>query len=351
MHRSALRYLTRGLRQQETGLLLAILLLGVLFSWQSPLFISLPNIGNIAEQITFLAILAVGMSLVIISGQFDLSIGSTYGLTAIIFASALQAGYDLWISIILAVGAGCLLGLANGVLTIGLGVPAIIITLGTLSIYRGAAWWLSDGFPVSNFDQSSAFFEFGQRRLIPWPDWLDWIPDMVLVPIVVGVLGHLVLSRTLFGHRLYAVGSNPRAASVAGVRVGRIQLSALVLMGVAAAVAGVLSVAQSGAADPNGGVGFELDVIAGVIIGGAAIQGGRGTIGASILGVLLIGEVRNGLIISGVNLYGQIIVSGVLVIAAVAVDRYITRRAREGRGLMEEALRLMRTLRRSPEEA
>jgi ribose/xylose/arabinose/galactoside ABC-type transport system permease subunit len=321
------------LRPQELGLIIAIFILAVFFSLQSPLFISFRNVGNILEQSTFLATLAVGMTMVIISGQFDLSIGSMYGFSAIIFATLLQDHVPLWISFVLSLTAGALLGLANGLLTIVLTVPAIIITLGTLSIYRGAAWWLSDGFPVSNFDQSSAFFAFGQRHFIPWPIGLHWVPDLVLVPVVVGTVGHLLLSRTALGHRLYGVGSNRKAASLAGVRVGRIQVTALVLMGFLSALAGMLGVAQSGAADPNGGVGFELDVIAGVIIGGAAIQGGRGTIGASILGILLIGEVRNGLIIIGVNLYGQIIVSGILVILAVAVDKFITRRAREGRKL------------------
>jgi ribose transport system permease protein len=339
------RHLTKEIRPQEIGLLIAILLLAAFFGWRSPLFLSMKNIGNIAEQITFLAILAIGMTFVIVSGQFDLSIGSIYGLSAIIFGSLLQAGYALSLSLIIALISGSLLGFANGLLTVLLSVPTIIITLGTLSVYRGIAWWMSDGFPVSNFKQSSAFFEFGQRHLIPWPKGLDWIPDLVLVPVVVGILGHLLLSQTAFGHRLYAIGSNRQAASLAGVQVQRVQVWALVLMGGLAALSGVLSVAQSGAADPNSGVGFELDVIAGVIIGGAAIQGGRGTIGASILGVLLIGEVRNGLIIIGVNLYGQIIVSGILVILAVAVDKYITRRTRESRGLREEARRSLRMLR------
>jgi ribose transport system permease protein len=342
--RVGLRKLISQIRPQELGLLIAIVLLAAFFGWQSPLFLSLKNVGNIAEQITFLAILAVGMTFVVVSGQFDLSIGSMYGLCTIIFALLLQARCPLPLSLILTLFAGALLGLANGLLTILLSVPAIIITLGTLSVYRGVAWWVSDGFPVSNFKQSSAFFEFGQRHLIPWPKGLDWIPDLVLVPLVVGILGHLLLSGTAFGHRLYAIGSNRQAASLAGVQVGRVQVLALVLMGGLAALAATLSVAQSGAGIPNAGVGFELDVIAGVIIGGAAIQGGRGTIGASILGVLLIGEVRNGLIIIGVNLYGQTIVSGILVILAVAVDKYITRRTREGRGLREEARRVLKML-------
>lgn len=331
-----------GLRAQEIGLVVAIIALAAFFSWRSPLFLSLQNIGNIAEQITFLSILAAGMTFVIVSGQFDLSIGSMYGLCAIIFGLMLEADVNIWVAIVATLLSGALLGFVNGGLAVLLNVPAIIITLGTLSVYRGIAWWLSDGFPVSNFEQDSAFFAFGQRQLVPWPAALEWIPDLVLVPIVFGLLGHLVLSRTVYGHHVYAIGSNPKAASVAGVQVGRTQVVALILSGLSAALAGLMSVAQSGAADPNGGVGFELDVIAGVIIGGAAIQGGRGNIAASILGVLLIGEVRNGLIIIGTNLYGQIIVSGILVILAVAVDRYFTRSAREGRGIRQDTIRLMK---------
>jgi ribose/xylose/arabinose/galactoside ABC-type transport system permease subunit len=211
----------------------------------------------------------------------------------------------------------------------------IIITLGTLSIYRGTSYWISDGFPVSNFGQSSDLFKFGQGQLIPWPSALDWIPDLVLALAGVGLLGHLLLSRTAFGQHVYALGSNRRAAQLAGVHVNRVQVGALTLLGATAGVAGVLGVAEAGGADPNGGVGYELDVIAAVIIGGAAITGGRGRVLASLLGIWLIGEVRNGLVISGVSLYGQIIVSGVLVLAAVAVDRLIT-----GRGERQASLRL-----------
>jgi ribose/xylose/arabinose/galactoside ABC-type transport system permease subunit len=343
--RAGLMGLAARLRPQEVGLLLAIVILACFFGWRSPLFLSLRNIGNILEQSTFLSILAIGTTFVVISGQFDLSIGSMYGLSAIIFALLLQSGTDLPLAVATAIVVGALFGLLNGVLTVILSVPAIIITLGTVSVYRGIAWWLSNGFPVSNFTQDAAFFKFGQRHLIPWPPGLQWMPDLVLVPLVFGILGHLLLSRTAFGHHLYAIGSNSRAASVAGVQVGRTQVIALVISGISAALSGLMGVAQSGAADPNGGVGFELDVIAGVIIGGAAIQGGRGNVAASILGVLLIGEVRNGLIIMGVNLYGQVIVSGILIILAVAVDRYISRRARGGRGLLQDARRMVRVVR------
>ncbi|MDX6597698.1 MAG: ribose transport system permease protein [Gaiellales bacterium] len=328
------RQLGRGW-QQEVGLVIAIVLIGSYFTSRNSVFLSLQNLGNIAEQSTFLGLLAVAMTFVVVSGQFDLSVGSMFGLSAIAFAVALEAGWNVWLAALAGIAAGAAMGLTNGLLSVLLRVPVIIITLGTLSIYRGTSYWISDGFPVSNFGQSSDLFKFGQGQLIPWPSALDWIPDLVLALAGVGLLGHLLLSRTAFGQHVYALGSNRRAAQLAGVHVNRVQVGALTLLGATAGVAGVLGVAEAGSADPNGGVGYELDVIAAVIIGGAAITGGRGRVLASLLGIWLIGEVRNGLVISGVSLYGQIIVSGVLVLAAVAVDRLIT-----GRGERQASLRL-----------
>jgi ribose transport system permease protein len=328
-----LRKRRRG-RQQEVGLVVAIALLGAYFTSRNGVFVSLENLGNIAEQSTFLGLLAVGMTFVIVSGQFDLSVGSMFGLSAIVFAEALEAGWNVWPAAIAGIASGAGMGLANGLLSVLLRIPVIIITLGTLSIYRGTSYWISDGLPVSKFDQTSALFEFGQRRLIPWPSALDWIPDLVLALAAVALLGHLLLTRTAFGQHVYALGSNRRAAQFAGVHVNRVQIGVLALLGLTAGIAGVLGVAQAGAADPNAGVGYELDVIAAVIIGGAALTGGRGTVLASLLGITLIGEVRNGLVISGVSLYGQVVVSGVLVVIAVAVDRLLT-----GRGERQDTLR------------
>jgi ribose transport system permease protein len=336
--------------QQEVGLVIAIVLIGVYFTSRNSVFLSLENLGNIAEQSTFLGLLAVAMTFVVVSGQFDLSVGSMFGLSSIVFAVALEAGWNVWLAALAAIVSGAGMGLTNGLLSIILRVPVIIITLGTLSIYRGTSYWISDGFPVSNFGQSSGLFKFGQRRLVPWPSALDWIPDLVLALAGVALLGHLLLSRTAFGQHVYALGSNRRAAQLAGVHVNRVQVGVLTLLGVMAGVAGVLGVAQAGSADPNGGVGYELDVIAGVIIGGAAITGGRGRVIASLLGILLIGEVRNGLVVSGVSLYGQVIVSGVLVVAAVAVDRLITGRGERQASFRREVSRGVRRLTRRMQE-
>jgi ribose transport system permease protein len=339
------RPLVRGW-QQELGLVVAIVLLGVYFTSRNSVFVSLENLGNIAEQGTLLGLLAVGMTFVVVSGQFDLSVGSTFGLSAIVFGVALEAGWNVWLAALAGIASGAGMGLTNGLLSVLLRVPVIIITLGTLSIYRGTSYWISDGFPVSNFSQSSGLFKFGQGELVPWPSGLNWIPDLVLALAGVALLGHLLLSRTALGQHAYALGSNRRAAQLAGVRVNRVQAAVLTFLGLTAGIAGVLGVAQAGSADPNGGAGYELDVIAAVIIGGAALTGGRGRVPASLLGVLLISEVRNGLVISGVSLYGQIIVSGVLVVAAVAVDRLITGRGERQTSLGQELAHGVRPLTR-----
>jgi ribose transport system permease protein len=339
------RRLGRGW-QQEVGLVIAIVLLGVYFTSRNSVFLSLENLGNIAEQSTLLGLLAVGMTFVVVSGQFDLSVGSMFGLSAIVVAVALEAGWNVWLAALAGIASGVGMGLTNGLLSVILRVPVIIITIGTLSIYRGTSYWISNGFPVSNFGQSSALFKFGQGRLIPWPSALDWVPDLVVALAAVALLGHLLLTRTAFGQHVYALGSRRRAAQLAGVHVNRVQAGALTLLGLTAGIAGVLGVAQAGSADPNGGVGYELDVIAAVIIGGAALTGGRGRVLASLLGILLIGEVRNGLVINGVSLYGQVIVSGVLVVAAVAVDRLITGRGERQASLGKEVARGVRRLKR-----
>jgi ribose transport system permease protein len=338
----------RGRWQQEAGLVIAIVVLGVYFASRNGVFVSFDNIGNIAEQSTFIGILAVGMTFVVVSGHFDLSVGSMFGLSGIVFAVALEAGWNVWLAAFGGILSGAGMGLTNGLMSVLLRVPVIIITLGTLSIYRGTSYWISNGFPISDFRQSSALFAFGQHRLVPWGSALDWIPDLVLALAGVAALGHLLLSRTGFGQHVYALGSNRRAAQLAGIHINRVQMGVLTLLGLTAGIAGVLGVTQAGSADPNAGVGYELDVIAAVIIGGAALTGGRGRVPASLLGILLIGEVRNGLVISGVSLYGQVIVSGVLVVAAVAVDRLITGRGERQSTLREEVAygvrRLTRTL-------
>jgi ribose transport system permease protein len=321
----------RGLRGQfarfpEGGMVVAVLVTALVFAILDPRFMSVRNIANISSQISFLAVLAVSMTYVIICGEIDLSIGSMVGLCGVVFGLLAQAGIDVWIAIVLAMVAGMAMGALNGVLSGLLRVPTIIITLGMLSAYRGAAYYLSNGYPISGFAKHSVFFAVGQERL-----W-GVIPYNALILVVFAIAAAIVLRKTVFGHRLYAMGSNLRAARLAGINTDRIKVVVLAFNGFAAAIAALLTTSQTGTADPNVGIGYELDAIAAVIIGGAQLSGGSGTILGSVLGMLLIGMIRNGLVIIGVSIYLLIVVSGLIVIAAVAVNLLVDRRRRsEGR--------------------
>jgi ribose/xylose/arabinose/galactoside ABC-type transport system permease subunit len=199
------------------------------------------------------------------------------------------------------------MGAVNAGLSIGLNVPTIIITLGMLSGYRGLAFLLSDGYPIERFEKTAWFWNLGDGKLAG-------VPYDAVVLLVFALASGYMLRSTRLGLHVYAMGSNRRAAEVAGLRVDRIRTGAL------------LAVAQASVGDPNLGTGYELDAIAAVIIGGAKLAGGAGTVLASVLGILLIGVIRNGLVIVGVSIYVLIVISGLVVIAAVAIDRFFVRR-------------------------
>ncbi len=308
-------------------MVVAVLVTGALFTALDPRFIGIGNLGNIASQISFEGVLAVSMTFVLISGEIDLSIGSMVGLTGVIFGIALQNYHvPIWIAVVIALLSGCLMGALNGMLSVLLRVPTIIITLGMLSAYRGFGYFISDGYPVENYPKTSAFFLIGQDRLF------GVVPYDAIVLIVFAVISAVILRQTVIGHRIYAMGSNRRAAQLVGIRTNRIRVGVLVFNGFAAAIAGLLAVSQTATADPNIGIGYELDVIAAVIIGGAKLTGGAGTVLGSVLGMLLLGLIRNGLVLVGVSIYLLIVVSGLIVIVAVAIDRFYTRR-RQGGGV------------------
>jgi ribose/xylose/arabinose/galactoside ABC-type transport system permease subunit len=237
-----------------------------------------------------------------------------------VFGLLLERGVPIGAAILLTLLSGCAMGAVNGALSVILRVPTIIITLGTLSAYRGLADELADGYPISEFPKSSTFWSIGEDRLF------NHIPYDALVLVGFALLGGYVLRSTTTGLHVYAMGSDRLAAERAGLHVNRIRIGVLIFSGLAAGIAALLAVAQSQTADPNLGTGYELDAIAAVIIGGAKLSGGSGTVLASVLGMLLIGVIRNGLVIVGVSIYLLVIVSGLVVIAAVAIDRFFVRR-------------------------
>jgi ribose transport system permease protein len=305
---------------REGGMVVAILLTGLIFTLLNSTFAELQNLQNIASQISFIGVIAVSMTFVLITGEIDLSVGSMVAVAAVVFGILLREGVPIWVAIALTLLAGCGMGAVNGALSIVLRVPTIIITLGMLSAYRGLADQLANGYPIQNFPTTSAFWTLGNGRLF------GHIPYDALVLVGFALVSSYVLRRTTTGLHIYAMGSNRRAAELAGLRVNRIRMGVLMFNGVASGISALLGVALAQTADPNVGTSYELDAIAAVIIGGAKLMGGYGTVLGSILGLLLIGIIQNGLVIVGVSIYLLIVVSGLVVIAAVAIDRFFARR-------------------------
>ncbi len=316
--------LRKILSTRETGIFLALLLMGLFLSLTTRYFLQLQNLLNVGRQVSLLGILAVGMTFVLISHEIDLSVGSIYALSGLSTGMLLVAKWELLPAIGAGLAIGAAIGAVNGILSTYGQLPSFITTLGMLSVVRGAALLITDGQPVTvdaafggNPAVLNQFFFLGQGRLF------DLIPMQLVFFILVAILGWLVLSRTTFGFRVYAVGGNDRAARVSGISVFGTKILAFITMGLLCAVAGILGMAflPSGQAGRTG-VGLELDVIAAVIIGGASLSGGEGTMLGTILGVLIIGVLRNGLVLLGISPFWQTTIVGAVIILAVGIDKW-----------------------------
>jgi inositol transport system permease protein len=292
------------------------------FLAQNPHFLSLRNIANILADVSIYGVIAVGMTFVIITGGVDLAVGATLALASICAAWAVNlSGWALgpnWlVALAVSVLVGTFVGLIHGKITTWLAVPAFITTLGGMTVWRGATLLVNDGGPVSDFSEGLRFWGTGSLLGVPVP---------VLVFAFVALAGLVVQRYTRFGRQVYAVGGNPEAARLSGVDVKRVETAVYVIVGSLSGLAGFLLMARLNSAEAVGGVGYELRVIASVVIGGASLAGGVGGIGGTLMGALLIGVLSNGLVMMGVNAYYQQIVIGVIIVLAVAFDTYAKRR-------------------------
>jgi ribose/xylose/arabinose/galactoside ABC-type transport system permease subunit len=299
---------------QQYGILIALLAVGVFLSARSSSFLTEQNMLNILDQMAITGVMAVGMTVLMISGSFDLSVGSTLGLTA---ALSVGLAHDLTLagSIVFALAVGIAIGLVNGLVVTKAGINSLIVTLGMLSLVRGVVLIYSNGQSIEN--PSARLTSFANSSTI--------LPHDTWILIAIGLVGVFILGKTTIGRYVTAVGGNPEAAHIAGVRVDRYRIGAFMAMGVLAAVAGVLYAARFGSVDPNAGDGMELDVIAAVIIGGTSLLGGVGSIWKSLVGVALLTVLTNGFNLLNVNPYYQYVVKGLVIILAVAL---YTRRGR-----------------------
>ncbi len=294
------------------GIVIALLALAAVLAALKPHFLSAANLTNVVRQVSINGILAVGVTVVLLTGGVDLSLGSLVAVTGVVAAHlAHPGGYPLWVPIAAGVLAGAACGAVNGAVVTRCGVPSFIATLGMMTAARGLALVLSDGRPVSNMSPELTRLA-GDVAGVP-------IPALILAGVAVGVAW--MLRNLRLGRYLYAVGGNELAARAAGIRVQGVKFVAYVLCGALAGLAGVVLAARITTGQPNAGVAYELDAIAAVVIGGTRLSGGVGGVGGTLLGVLLMGVIGNGLDLLNVPSYYQQIVKGVIIIGAVWFDR------------------------------
>lgn len=322
--RSTLKGLLRKI-MRESGVALALILLVLGFAVLSPLFLTPNNITNIFTQIAINVILAVGMTFVILVGGIDLSVGSVMAFCAVVAGTVMKMpNLSVEMSIILAlfcamlVGAGC--GLFNGVVSAWWGVPSFIVTLGMLNIARGAALQWTDARSIYEFPNE--FNDFGTASFAG-------MPYIFLVALALVAVGWFVLTRTVFGRLIYAIGNNEEAVRLAGHNVLFYKIGAFVICGATVGIGAIIYMTRLTVASPILGIGFELNAIAAVIIGGTSLNGGRGSIFGTLLGACIIGVLANGLILIGVGDFVRQIITGVVIILAVVVDAYRIRLTRK----------------------
>ncbi|MCA8092958.1 ABC transporter permease [Burkholderia anthina] len=278
----------------------------------SPSFLSAANLENVLRQVSINAIIAVGMTCVILTGGIDLSVGAVMALSGTLAAGLMVAGVNAVAALAIGIAVGLGFGFLNGVFVAFAGMPPIIVTLATMGIARGLALIYTGGYPIDGLPDWVAFFGSGKVFGIQAP---------VLIMLAVYAIAWLLLDRMPFGRYVYAIGGNEQATRLTGVRVARVKLIVYTLAGLTSAIAAIVLTGRLMSGQPNAGVGFELDAIAAVVMGGTSISGGRGAILGTLVGALLLGVLNNGLNMIGVNPYVQNVIKGGIILLAIYISR------------------------------
>jgi len=299
---------------QKLGPLLGLFILIVIVSILNPSFLEPLNILNLLRQVSINALIAFGMTFVILTGGIDLSVGSTLALSSAFVANMLVAGYDPILSIL----AGCLLGgvmgMINGLLVTQGKMAPFIATLATMTIFRGLTLVYTDGNPITGLGDSMTFQLFGRG-------YQFGIPVPAITMIIAFTILWVILHKTAFGRKTYAIGGNEKAAIVSGIKVSRVKIMIYSLAGMLSALAGAILTSRLNSAQPTAGTSYELDAIAAVVLGGTSLSGGRGRIVGTLIGALIIGTLNNGLNLLGVSSFYQMVVKGIVILIAVLIDR------------------------------
>nr|WP_239584841.1 ribose ABC transporter permease [Chryseomicrobium aureum] len=292
------------------GLFLIVTIITIL----NPDFLSVSNLLNVLRQVSINAIIAFGMTFVILTGGIDLSVGSILALTGAVTAGMMAGGTDPILAMLLGLILGALLGAVNGVLIAKGNVAPFIATLATMTIYRGLTLVYTEGRPISGLGDSLTFQMLGKGYFLGIP-----VPVVTML-ISFGIL-YFILKKTTFGRRVYAVGGNEEASKLSGIKTGRIKIYVYSLTGFLSALAALILTSRLNSAQPTAGQMFELDAIAAVVLGGTSLTGGRGWIVGTLIGALIIGVLNNGLNLIGVSSFFQQVVKGLVILFAVLIDR------------------------------
>jgi ribose/xylose/arabinose/galactoside ABC-type transport system permease subunit len=306
---------------REAGLAAVLVLLIVFLAWQSPYFLTGSNLTVVSRQIALTLLIAIGMTFVILAGQIDLSVGSVVALVSVLTGIFMvNMGLPIVVSALLAIAMGALVGVVNGTIFANTMIPSFVVTLGMLAVARGLALGITQGSTISGLP--SEFLVLGQGS------WLG-IPIPVWIAVAVALVAHVVLTRTVFGRHVYFLGSNEDAAVLSGIRVRRLKIAIFTIAASLAAVEAVIETARLSVGQPAAGSGYELAAIGAVVIGGANLFGGEGSILGTVFGATLLALIQNGLILLGISAYWQQVFSGAIIVLAVGLNMW--RRQREGK--------------------
>lgn len=299
---------------RELTLVVLILIIIVTMANLNPYFFSFSNFRAVAVGMAPTAVIVIGMAILLASGGFDLSVGSVMALSSTVVAMLLLAGISIPVAVVLGLILGAVAGLANGLLVTSLGINPLIATLGTMSIARGIALVLTEGFSLSSLPQNFA-----------WIGKASWagIPVLVILTLALVAVFDLAVRHTRFFRQVYFIGANEKAAMLSGIHVKRVRIITYMLAGTLSALAGVLLASRLMSGTPTAGNGIELQVLAAAVIGGASLRGGEGTILGAFLGVVFVALINNSMTMLAVSIYWQMIVTGAVLVCAVALDMLI----------------------------
>ncbi|WP_394556861.1 ribose ABC transporter permease RbsC [Priestia aryabhattai] len=299
---------------QKLGPLLGLFILIVIVSILNPSFLEPLNILNLLRQVAINALIAFGMTFVILTGGIDLSVGSILALSSALMAGMIVSGVDPILAILIGCVLGAVMGMVNGLLITKGKMAPFIATLATMTIFRGLTLVYTDGNPITGLGENYYFQLFGRGYFLGIP-----VPAITMV-LAFAVLW-VILHKTPFGRRTYAIGGNEKAAFISGIKVPKVKVMIYSLAGLLVALSGAILTSRLNSAQPTAGTSYELDAIAAVVLGGTSLSGGRGRIVGTLIGALIIGTLNNGLNLLGVSSFYQMVVKGIVILIAVLIDR------------------------------